>query len=247
MPPPRPRQPSAGPARLLARLACLLLLRPARARPLPDGDCQEVLPGWLAAPAPGRAAGQVSVAIAAFGREFVLRLEPDASFLAPGLRIQHLGRRAPPGVPAEEGGAGLRECFYSGAVDGAPDSLAALSLCHGIHGSFLLGGDKYLIQPRGGQGRGDPLRQVHLLQRRGWAAEDRPEEREAGKGDPGAPRSRTRRFTSEARYVETLLVADASMVQFYGDDLQVRGRLAQPSRKSLGAGAAGVCLCVREE
>lgn len=35
-------------------------------------------------------------------------------------------------------------------------------------------------------------------------------------------KSRTKRFVSEDRFVEMLLVADASMVAFYGEDLEVR-------------------------
>ncbi|CAM9825450.1 unnamed protein product [Bubo scandiacus] len=37
---------------------------------------------------------------------------------------------------------------------------------------------------------------------------------------PGGPRRRAKRFVSQARYVETLLVADASMVRFYGEDVE---------------------------
>lgn len=195
------------------------LLCNAWALPILDSDTQEVMPVWLAAPL-GGSEGQVSFSITAFGQEFVLLLEPDASFLAPGLRIQHLGRKVPLGFPAEED-ARLRKCFYSGTVNAEPDSLVAVSLCQGIHGSFLVDGDKYLIQPQG-QRSGDPLLQVHQLQKRGWTkegAEDLPEGE--AQEDPNITRSRTKRFTSEARYVETLLVADASMVQFYGDDLQV--------------------------
>ncbi|NXY78100.1 ATS8 metalloproteinase, partial [Glareola pratincola] len=37
---------------------------------------------------------------------------------------------------------------------------------------------------------------------------------------PGEPLRRAKRFVSQARYVETLLVADASMVRFYGEDVE---------------------------
>ncbi|XP_061870092.1 A disintegrin and metalloproteinase with thrombospondin motifs 8 [Colius striatus] len=37
---------------------------------------------------------------------------------------------------------------------------------------------------------------------------------------PGQPLRRGKRFVSQARYVETLLVADASMVRFYGEDVE---------------------------
>nr|XP_060643528.1 A disintegrin and metalloproteinase with thrombospondin motifs 8 [Anolis sagrei ordinatus] len=197
-----------------------MLLPHALALSIPGGDSQEVVPVWLATPMSSRE-GQVSFSLAAFGREFVLHLEPDASFLAPGLKIQHIGKKEPTAeFLAEEEDARLqRRCFYSGTVNSQPDSLVAVSLCQGIHGSFLVDGEKYVIQPQG-QGSGELLLQVHQLQKRGWAKEapeDIPEgDTQAG---PGSSNSRAKRFTSQARYVETLLVADTSMLQFYGEDL----------------------------
>ncbi|XP_060107206.1 A disintegrin and metalloproteinase with thrombospondin motifs 8 [Heteronotia binoei] len=215
---PLPRQPFPGtlaPARApFPFLGCfLMLLHRAWASPAQSADFQEVVPVWTASPLDGE--GHVAFSLAAFGKEFALRLVPDASFLAPGLKIQHVGRREPAGsFLAEEEDAGtVRRCFYSGTVNAQPDSLVALSLCQGIHGSFVVDGDKYLLQPRGDP-RGDPLLQAHRLQKRGWGnrgAQDVPE---------GGERSRPRRFTSEARYVETLLVADASMGRFYGQELK---------------------------
>ncbi|XP_020647584.3 A disintegrin and metalloproteinase with thrombospondin motifs 8 [Pogona vitticeps] len=223
--------PPPFPGRLAPALALfplMLLLPNAWALSIPNSDSQEVVPVWTAAP--GARAGEgglVSFSLAAFGREFVLRLEPDASFLAPGLKIQYVGKQKSPGFLAEqeqeeeeeEEDRGLRRsCFYSGTVNAQPDSLVAVSLCQGIHGSFLVDGDKYVIQPQGHRS-GDPLLHVHQLQKRGWpkeASEDLPEE---GGQAEGSGSSRTKRFVSQARYVETLLVADASMVRFYGEDL----------------------------
>lgn len=199
-------------------LGVLMLLHHAWALPVQTSDFQEVVPVWMASPLDGE--GHVSFSVAAFGKEFVLRLVPDASFLAPRLKIQHVGRDKPAGSLAEEEAGRVRRCFYSGTVNSQPDSLVAVSLCQGIHGSFLVDGDKYLMQPQGNHS-GDPLLQVHQLQKQGWgneAAEDMP--RGEAQAEPNTARSRTRRFTSEARYVETLLVADASMVQFYGDELK---------------------------
>uniref|UniRef100_A0A8C8SZG2 ADAM metallopeptidase with thrombospondin type 1 motif 8 n=1 Tax=Pelusios castaneus TaxID=367368 RepID=A0A8C8SZG2_9SAUR len=197
---PLPRREAPWPGRLAPAVPVLLLLllpplRAARA------DSQEVVPVRLPEP-PGSA--RVSYRLAAFGRDFVLRLRPDASFLAPGLTIRHLGR---PGSPA----GGLRGCFYSGTVNAQPGSLAAVSLCRGLRGAFLLDGTEYLVQPIA-RGAGPPLR-PHLLQRLSAPRA------EAGELPPG-PRRRARRFVSEPRFVETLLVADASMVRFYGEELQ---------------------------
>ncbi|XP_054853798.1 A disintegrin and metalloproteinase with thrombospondin motifs 8 [Eublepharis macularius] len=216
------RQPSSG--RLAPSfipfplLWFLMLLHNAWALPTQNGDFQEVVPVWMASPLEGE--GHISFSITAFGKEFTLQLLPDASFLSPRLKIQHIGGKEPAGSLAEEDAGLVRRCFYSGAVNSQPDSLVAVSLCQGIHGSFLVDGDKYLIQPQGNQS-GDPLLQVHQLQKQGWveeSAEDIPEGE--AQGEPNGTSSRTKRFTSEARYVETLLVADASMVQFYGDELK---------------------------
>ncbi|XP_069470232.1 A disintegrin and metalloproteinase with thrombospondin motifs 8 [Ambystoma mexicanum] len=196
--------------------------------------------------------GQVLYRLSAFGRVFVLRLAPDASFLAPGLRVEHLGRgRDRSETGGSTGSRGLRECFFSGTVNGRGDSLAAVSLCLGIRGSFLTEGEEYLIQPASpseehppGARAGSSARQgwdtwllrpethlkPHLIRRRGGAGTLGA--KAAGPGTASAHReataeewaepepARSRRFVSEARFVETLLVADASMARFYGEQLQ---------------------------
>ncbi|KAL7981535.1 hypothetical protein Chor_005623 [Crotalus horridus] len=167
---------------------------------------------------------QVSFSITAFGKELLLQLEPDASFLAPGLKIQHIGRRESIGFltekEEEEEDVKLRRCFYSGTVNAQPDSLVAVSLCQGIHGSFFVDGDKYVIQPQN-RGSKDPLMQVHQIQKRSWSKEAAKDMRggEAQLEPNSTTLHRAKRFTSQARYVETLLVADTSMVQFYGHNL----------------------------
>ncbi|KAI5766479.1 ADAMTS8 [Gulo gulo luscus] len=242
------------------------LARGAPARPGARGQASELVePTRL----PG-SAGELAFHLSAFGKGFVLRLEPDASFLAPEFKIERLGGSG----PAAGGERELRDCFFSGTVNGEPESLAAVSLCRGLSGSFLLDGEEFTIQP---QGAGSSLRQPHRLQRWGHGArretpglaaseahplpagpewevkgedqrqergdeerdseevqeeeEEEMEEEEAGgkeeeaegAGEPPPPlgaASRTKRFVSEARFVETLLVADASMAAFYGADLQ---------------------------
>lgn len=239
--------PRAAPRRppLLLPLLLLPLLRPpARGAPAPPAARG---PAWALVVPARRAggAGELALHLSAFGRGFELRLAPDASFLAPGFRIERLG-----GAGAAAGGErALRRCFFSGTVNAAPASLAAVSLCGGLSGSFLLGGEEFTIRPRGA---GRSLRRPHLLQRwgpgarrarahplppapappgagprrgaggeaeaRGAAREDGGRSGGARAPPPGA--ARTRRFVSEARFVETLLVADASMAAFYGPDLQ---------------------------
>lgn len=261
-----PQQQQPSPGRLAPALApfpllgfsLLLLLPHAWAWPVQSGgsgggDSQEVVPVWTASPGDG-GEGRVSFSVAAFGEVFALRLVPDASFLAPGLKIQRVGRKEPAGTldgeEEEEDAGTVRRCFYSGTVNSQPDSLVALSLCQGIRGSFLVDGDKYMLQPRGNHsGGGEPLLQVHRLQKQGWAspgAEGAPRPGKApgepggSAGSSGGGGSRPKRFTSEARYVETLLVADASMVRFYGDELKVSEGLFFPFVLLQGSGQQGL-------
>uniref|UniRef100_A0A8C5JCK4 ADAM metallopeptidase with thrombospondin type 1 motif 8 n=1 Tax=Junco hyemalis TaxID=40217 RepID=A0A8C5JCK4_JUNHY len=176
--------------------------------PLPrEGRALEVLPVLPARlPAPP---GQLALRLAAFGRAVVLRLRPDTTFLAPRLRLQRLGGRRPPTPPR-------RGCFYAGAVEGSPDAPAVLSSCGGggLRAAFLLDGAAYELQPLGPAAPGPPWGRLHRLRRRAAPPGARPASPEPG------PRRRAPRFVSQARYVETLLVADASMVRFYGEDVE---------------------------
>ncbi|XP_063273776.1 A disintegrin and metalloproteinase with thrombospondin motifs 8 isoform X2 [Prinia subflava] len=201
----------------------LLLLCHAWALP-PPRDAQPVLPARLPAPP-----GQLALRLAAFGRAVVLRLRPDSAFLAPRLRLQRLGSRRPPPPPPPR-----RGCFYAGAVEGSPDAPAVLSSCGGggLRGAFLLDGAAYELQPLRPAAPGPPWRRLHRLRRRA-APGAAPVPAAAPGAAPGAapvlgarpagsaerPR-RAPRFVSQARYVETLLVADASMVRFYGEDVE---------------------------
>lgn len=250
---------------LLVLLLLPPLARSAPARPGASGPASElVVPTRWA-----DGAGKLALHLSAFGQRFVLRLAPDASFLAPEFKIERLGGSG----GASEGERELRDCFFSGTVNGEPESLAAVSLCGGLSGSFLLDGEEFTIRP---QGAGGSLHRPHRLQRWGPAArrarahplprgpeflgvqdgngqrqernherekeeeeeadEEEGEDEEAGDSElPLGATSRTKRFVSEARFVETLLVADASMAAFYGADLQVGVALPRipPSPPSL--------------
>eukprot|EP00061_Rhincodon_typus_P005926 g26033.t1 len=155
----------------------------------------------------------------AFGREFTLRLVPDTSFLSPTFRVEHLPVEEPgyaqPRVDALE----LGRCFYSGRVNAQPGSEVALSLCQGLRGSFHTDGEEYQIEPvEPGDGRAE---RPHLLRWRSAAASGKA----CAAPDIPGHRNRTvaargKRFVSEARYIETMLVADSSMLHFHGAALQ---------------------------
>ncbi|XP_034768559.2 A disintegrin and metalloproteinase with thrombospondin motifs 8 [Acipenser ruthenus] len=183
--------------------------------------------------------------LSAFGRDFVLHLVPDDSFLAPQFKIQRITAKHPhpsdilTSVNETEGvEAYLRRCFYSGTVDSNQDSVVAVSLCQGIQGSFLSDGDEYLIEPKATGNGKKSATQLHLIKRRAFTNtstgskitfdEMGEESSQADSSESGLSpevldahsHSRHKRFVSEARFVETLLVADSSMARFYGEDIK---------------------------
>uniref|UniRef100_A0AAY4E0U6 Peptidase M12B domain-containing protein n=1 Tax=Denticeps clupeoides TaxID=299321 RepID=A0AAY4E0U6_9TELE len=135
----------------------------------------------------------VAFGIRAFGQDLVLDLRPDSSFLAEG--------------------AELSRCFYSGEVNTDPLSYAALSTCKGLQGAFGYGGWEYFIRPALNHSAAPGTHVVRRRSNSDFAARCAV--------DSGLNRdSRSKRFASVPRYVETLVVADESMANFHGDDLK---------------------------
>lgn len=184
-----------------------------------------------------------------FGRLFLLNLTPDSRFVAPALNVERVkaknvaaflrgsGRAGAPrdATEYEDSAADLRGCFYTGTVNSEEDSVVAVSLCRGIQGTFITQGDEYFIQPKATGVITGKSPQVHVVKRRAFyddrtaskmvfdqvkvVAEDNLNSTEDGK------LRRAKRFVSTARYIETLVVADASMARFYGDEIKVRGKV----------------------
>uniref|UniRef100_A0A8B9J981 A disintegrin and metalloproteinase with thrombospondin motifs 1 n=1 Tax=Astyanax mexicanus TaxID=7994 RepID=A0A8B9J981_ASTMX len=191
--------------------------------------------------------------LTAFGRTFSLSLNPADT------------------VDLPESGAS-EGCFFTGTVDSSPDSLVAVSLCHGMLGSFIWQGEEFQIEPKR-FGSGSSTDQLHLLRRRNFTRtllglkssfgpvdddghystpcpvtegkegtmkestedsletlrDDTDTEVTDSDGQHGTvidrklnegTSSRHRRFVSVPRFVETLVVADASMYRFYGDEIK---------------------------
>uniref|UniRef100_A0A6Q2ZL87 Peptidase M12B domain-containing protein n=1 Tax=Esox lucius TaxID=8010 RepID=A0A6Q2ZL87_ESOLU len=172
-----------------------------------------------------------SFRLSAFGRDFILNLIPDNQFLSPTLMIQRIKI-----INTTE--KDLRSCFYSGTVDSNHDSVVSVSLCYGILGLFVTDGDEYLIEPKGfGSGKRISTEQLHVIKRRP------PRERRHGthavfdqlhdqtqvkadeisfmhEGNDTQRLLRGKRFVSAPRFIETLVVADASMTHFHGDEIK---------------------------
>ncbi|KAK7883176.1 hypothetical protein WMY93_029350 [Mugilogobius chulae] len=196
-----------------------------------------------------RSEEQPRFVLSAFGEDFTLNLIPDTSFLSPYFSIQRIrsGRLDNTMNRTEESEGHLRNCFYSGNVDGDQSSVVALSLCSGIYGSFITHGKEYFIEPKERNGV-HSVEQVHVVKRRAagtspglavrfdrpapavervgeGTAVDKEERRPSGEtlthGSSDAhSQMRRRRFVSAPRFIETLVVADASMTHFYGDEIK---------------------------
>ncbi|XP_015608491.1 A disintegrin and metalloproteinase with thrombospondin motifs 20 isoform X2 [Cephus cinctus] len=79
----------------------------------------------------------------AFGRKFRLLLALDISFVSPDIKVTHVSENS---ARREQPGHQLG-CFYSGSVDGDPDSSVTVSLCHGMTGHIKTFNGSYIIKP----------------------------------------------------------------------------------------------------
>ncbi|XP_033214669.1 A disintegrin and metalloproteinase with thrombospondin motifs 9 isoform X2 [Belonocnema kinseyi] len=79
----------------------------------------------------------------AFGRHFHLLLSHDSSFVFPDMKVTHVKNNT---TKWEHAGQHL-DCFYSGIVDGDPNSIVAVNLCGGMTGHMTTSTGSYLIKP----------------------------------------------------------------------------------------------------
>ncbi|XP_023565662.1 A disintegrin and metalloproteinase with thrombospondin motifs 17 isoform X3 [Octodon degus] len=170
----------------------------------------------------------------AFGRDLYLQLRRDLRFLSRGFQVEEAGATGRRGRPAAE------LCFYSGRVLGHPGSLVSLSACGaagGLVGLIQLGQEQVLIQPLNNSG--GPFSGREHLVRRKWSLKPSPpadtqvpgqlcevltEKKTPRKARPSRvwrERRNAIRLTSE-HTVETLVVADANMVQYHGAEAAQR-------------------------
>lgn len=99
-----------------------------------------------------------------FGKQMVLEMEPDQTFLAPGFVFHVVGK-----AEGQRGfdSSGEARCFYTGTVNGEKNSAVALNVCNGLRGGFSYGGEEYFIQPVNGAGEGSfSSGDVHIIRRR---------------------------------------------------------------------------------
>lgn len=190
-----------------------------------------------------RSEEQPRFVLSAFGEDLTLNLTPDTSFLSPSFSIQRLrsAHRTLEGIAnrTDESEGHLRSCFYSGNVDRDQSSVVSVSLCSGIYGSFITNGKEYFIEPKL-RNSIHSTAQTHVIRRRALSPksdvvivrfdrstleveEERRRSEETlthGSSDAHSGQMRRRRFVSAPRFIETLVVADASMTHFYGDEIK---------------------------
>lgn len=178
--------------------------------------------------------GKHVIKIRAFQQELMINLNQDSHFIGPSSIDASW-------LPNTKSRADLSRCFYSGYVNDDPYSYAALSICKGLHGAFDFQGWEYFINPARNDTKS--AEEAHIIQRRtSNNLRNSSASRCAVKSDlshqevqslikfkrladhsnltESMLKRRAKRFASIPRYVETLVVADASMAQFHGDDLK---------------------------
>lgn len=99
-----------------------------------------------------------------FGKQMVLEMEPDQTFLAPGFVFHVVGK-----AEGRRGfdSSGEARCFYTGTVNGEKNSALALNVCNGLRGGFSYGGHDYFIQPQNATGESRfSSSDVHIIRRR---------------------------------------------------------------------------------
>ncbi|KAK8761896.1 hypothetical protein V5799_026839 [Amblyomma americanum] len=179
----------------------------------------------------------------------LLRLEPNERLLAPGFVLERRAgnglspTRVVRNLTTRLDGAG---CFYTGSLRGGRNGTLALSTCNGLTGFVRTDREDYLVEPLAPpRSHDDP--QPHLVYKRSaapdsgdflgeWPSREGSDAQTppaasfcatSGAGSSSAGSSgpfqerRRRRSVSLERNVETLLVADRTMVEYYSnEDLQ---------------------------
>ncbi|GAA6077633.1 A disintegrin and metalloproteinase with thrombospondin motifs 1 [Tachysurus ichikawai] len=175
-----------------------------------------------------------------FGKQMVLELEPDQTFLAPGFAFHVVGK--PEGQQGFDS-SGEARCFYTGTVNGEKNSGVALNVCHGLRGGFNYGDEEYFIQPTNATKESSfSSEDMHIIRRRNrrfhgevggskcGVKEDEekvPEHHRttsdkelAATPNESQAHHRARRFVSTPRYMEIMIVADQSMAELHGAGLK---------------------------
>ncbi|XP_035381590.1 A disintegrin and metalloproteinase with thrombospondin motifs 17 isoform X2 [Electrophorus electricus] len=182
----------------------------------------------------GRQQDRLLLSLPAFGRELLLELQRDEAFLAVGFVVEERSHeRSFQHEPAFKG----RPCFYSGSVLNHTDSIASLDTCGGLRGLVRYGEETLFIEPvdhvadsfsglahkvfrqkrsseETSRSRGSDPKYCRII--RGKRKERRANVMEEARGKRNAIR------LSGEYTAETVVVADADMVQYHGAEAAQR-------------------------
>ncbi|XP_076869019.1 disintegrin and metalloproteinase domain-containing protein 22 isoform X2 [Brachyhypopomus gauderio] len=100
---------------------------------------------------------QTSFQLKAFGKTFVLDVELNHDLLSSKYVERHISDEGKPYI--SKGG---EHCYYQGKVRDAPQSFAALSTCHGLHGMFFDGNHTFMIEPGEEDSESEDVK-VHMI------------------------------------------------------------------------------------
>ncbi|XP_034040129.1 A disintegrin and metalloproteinase with thrombospondin motifs 17 [Thalassophryne amazonica] len=237
-----------GPVGHFVPLVCLLL-SPLTARS--ELDVDDVIPGLLSSEDGVRAprlrgqrsvdvawtshrdADSMMVTLSAFGREFLLNLTRDHTFLSEDFVVEerHRDQRAAVSRLSTE-----QLCFYSGSIVNRSDSVASLSTCRGLTGLVQIGEDSLFIQPLHTNSSSHTFVGLkhQLVRRRRSAPSPKPGPADFCGTEQGKKKeklskveedNRGKRNTilqNEVYTMETVVVADSDMVQYHGAEAAQR-------------------------
>ncbi|XP_030045594.1 A disintegrin and metalloproteinase with thrombospondin motifs 17-like [Microcaecilia unicolor] len=177
---------------------------------------------------------ELVIHLPAFGRDFYLHLKRDLRFLASGFQVERRTENVSTLIPFPE----AQLCFYRGQVLNHSNSFASVSTCGGLVGYVQVGEEQLLIQPVNisedlFSGRQHRIRLKRSLKSRLPDELQTPNSsrychvlpsKKAKKQKPDGDwrgRRNAIRLTNEYT-VETLVVADADMVQYHGAEAAQR-------------------------
>uniref|UniRef100_A0A4W4FX91 ADAM metallopeptidase with thrombospondin type 1 motif, 17 n=1 Tax=Electrophorus electricus TaxID=8005 RepID=A0A4W4FX91_ELEEL len=170
----------------------------------------------------GRQQDRLLLSLPAFGRELLLELQRDEAFLAVGFVVEERSHeRSFQHEPAFKG----RPCFYSGSVLNHTDSIASLDTCGGLRGLVRYGEETLFIEPV--DHVADSFSGLaHKVFRQKRSSEETSRSRGS---DPKRAnvmeeaRGKRNAIRLSGEYTaETVVVADADMVQYHGAEAAQR-------------------------
>ncbi|XP_038265613.1 disintegrin and metalloproteinase domain-containing protein 8 isoform X2 [Dermochelys coriacea] len=172
----------------------------------------------------------VHYSIRAEGRDYVLRLEKNRGLIGEHYTETYYSEN---GTEVTERPDTQDHCFYHGHVHGHSDSAASISTCRGLSGFFWADQTVYLIEPLGGDDKGEHAvyRADHLRVKRGTCGDanvtleydHEPKVAAAMKSHhwKSAP------FQKGTRYVELVLVVDNAEYKKSKDMRMIQNRMKE--------------------